>query len=169
MVLFGIGMGLTTPATEAIMGVVPAAKAGIGSAVNDATRELGGTLGVAVIGTVCLSIYRGNLEHVEAAPATHEVAREGVGPALAVAGQTGDSTFAFLAQSAFLDGLAVGCWVAAGVCVLGAVLAAAFLPAHPEALHPEEEMDQAGPTDVVIAELFPDEPPVAAGAARVYF
>ncbi len=59
MITIGSGMGLTSaPATEAIMGVVPAAKAGIGSAVNDATRELGGTLGVAVIGSVALSLYR---------------------------------------------------------------------------------------------------------------
>ena len=51
MVVYGVGMGFTSaPATEAIMGVVPRAKAGVGSAVNDATRLLGGTLGVAVIG-----------------------------------------------------------------------------------------------------------------------
>jgi hypothetical protein len=51
MVLLSAGLGLTSaPATEAIMGVVPKEKAGIGSAMNDATRELGGTLGVAVIG-----------------------------------------------------------------------------------------------------------------------
>jgi EmrB/QacA subfamily drug resistance transporter len=52
------GLGLATaPATEAIMGVVPKEKAGIGSAVNDATRELGGTLGVAVIGSIFTSLY----------------------------------------------------------------------------------------------------------------
>ena len=53
MVVFGTGMGLTqAPATEAIMGAVPNEKAGVGSAVNDATRLFGGTLGVAVIGSV---------------------------------------------------------------------------------------------------------------------
>ena len=58
MVVLGTGMGLTSaPATEAIMGVVPKAKAGVGSAVNDATRLLGGTLGVAVIGSVYASLY----------------------------------------------------------------------------------------------------------------
>jgi hypothetical protein len=58
MVVFGTGMGLTSaPATEAIMGVVPKAKAGVGSAVNDATRLLGGTLGVAVVGSVYASLY----------------------------------------------------------------------------------------------------------------
>src|SRR2546427_374359 len=62
MVVYGTGMGLTSaPATEAIMGVVPRAKAGVGSAVNDATRLLGGTLGVAVIGSVYASIYASRL------------------------------------------------------------------------------------------------------------
>ena len=63
MVVLGTGMGLTSaPATEAIMGVVPKAKAGVGSAVNDATRLLGGTLGVAVIGSVYASLYASRLE-----------------------------------------------------------------------------------------------------------
>src|SRR5262249_56156261 len=58
MVLGGSGVGLVSaPATEAIMGVVPTAKAGVGSAVNDATRLLGSTLGVAIIGSVYASIY----------------------------------------------------------------------------------------------------------------
>src|SRR5205085_6070635 len=62
MLVGGSGMGLTSaPATEAIMDVVPRAKAGVGSAVNDATRLLGATLGVAVIGSVYASIYASHL------------------------------------------------------------------------------------------------------------
>ncbi|MGA8718314.1 MAG: MFS transporter, partial [Solirubrobacteraceae bacterium] len=62
MVVLGTGMGLTSaPATEAIMGVVPKAKAGVGSAINDATRLLGGTLGVAVIGSVYASLFASRL------------------------------------------------------------------------------------------------------------
>ena len=62
MVVLGIGMGLTSaPATEAIMGVVPEAKAGVGSAVNDTTRLLGGTLGVAILGSVYASLYASGL------------------------------------------------------------------------------------------------------------
>ena len=62
MVLGGSGVGLVSaPATEAIMGVVPKAKAGIGSAVNDATRLLGSTLGVAVLGSVYASLYNSRL------------------------------------------------------------------------------------------------------------
>ena len=51
MVLYGLGMGLSSaPATESIMGAISRSRAGVGSAVNDATRLIGGTLGVAVIG-----------------------------------------------------------------------------------------------------------------------
>ena len=91
MVLYGVGMGFTSaPATEAIMGVVPRHKAGVGSAVNDATRLLGGTLGVAVIGSVYASLYASRL--TAALPArlpralTH-AAHESVGAALEVAGR----------------------------------------------------------------------------------
>ncbi len=62
MVLMGLGMGLiSTPATESILLVLPPARAGVGSAVNDATRELGGTLGVAVVGSVFSSVYAASL------------------------------------------------------------------------------------------------------------
>src|SRR5487761_1966316 len=62
MVLYGLGMGLTSaPATESIMGAVSRRQAGVGSAVNDTTRLLGGTLGVAIIGSVYASLYRSRL------------------------------------------------------------------------------------------------------------
>src|SRR5204863_166667 len=62
MVVYGLGLGLTSaPATESIMGAIPRAKAGVGSAVNDSTRLIGGTLGVAVIGSVYASVYASRL------------------------------------------------------------------------------------------------------------
>ncbi|WP_019874952.1 MFS transporter [Sporichthya polymorpha] len=132
MMTIGLGMGLTSaPATEAIMGVVPAAKAGIGSAVNDATRELGGTLGVAVIGSVSLSVYREALADEITNPALLEPARDSVGAALAVAAQTGDGGIALAAQQSFTDAMEFGCWVAACVCVAGLFLALRYLPNHP--------------------------------------
>ena len=58
MVLMAIGLGLVTaPSTDAILAVLPLGKAGVGSAVNDVTRELGGTFGVAVVGAVFSSVY----------------------------------------------------------------------------------------------------------------
>src|SRR3989442_15823099 len=58
LIVMAAGMGLTmAPATESIMGSLPLAKAGVGSAVNDTTRQVGGALGVAVIGSVLASTY----------------------------------------------------------------------------------------------------------------
>src|ERR1700749_3138776 len=58
MIVYGLSLGLhSAPATESIMGAVSRAKAGVGSAVNDSTRLIGGTLGVAVLGSVYLSVY----------------------------------------------------------------------------------------------------------------
>src|ERR1700722_2660725 len=62
MVLYGLGMGLTSaPATEAIMGAISRSKAGVSSAVNDSTRLIGGTLGVAVLGSIYASAYGSRL------------------------------------------------------------------------------------------------------------
>ncbi|MEV4422350.1 MFS transporter [Patulibacter sp. NPDC049589] len=139
MVLMGSGLGMTSaPATEAIMGVVPAAKAGIGSAVNDATRELGGTLGVAVIGSVSLSLYRDGVAGPGVPASVLEPARESIGSALAAAGElarsgdpAGAGALVRAAQGGFLDGLQAGCLTAAGVVLVGAVLVLLWLPAHP--------------------------------------
>ncbi len=142
MVLYGIGMGFTSaPATEAIMGVVSKAKAGVGSAVNDATRLLGGTLGVAVIGSVYASLYASRLSAALPAqlPASlAHTAHQSVGAALAVAGGLAASGHTSLAgpvhdaaTQAFIHGLSVGCLVAAGVAAAGAVMAAIALPAQP--------------------------------------
>src|SRR5262249_11434296 len=122
MLLAGTGIGLTSaPATEAIMGVVPAAKAGVGSAVNDATRLLGSTLGVAVIGSVYASLYTSRLS--AALPATlpprlGQAAHDSVGAALGVAGNLGAtgqpglaSGVHHAANSAFFAGLSAGCLV----------------------------------------------------------
>jgi EmrB/QacA subfamily drug resistance transporter len=142
MVVLGTGMGLTSaPATEAIMGVVPKAKAGVGSAVNDATRLLGGTLGVAVIGSVYASLYASRLTNALSAglPATiGRTAQASVGAALIEAGKLthgGHPALAAIihnaAGSAFFDGFHVANYVAAGVAGAGALMALALLPAQP--------------------------------------
>jgi EmrB/QacA subfamily drug resistance transporter len=127
MLIMGTGLGLTTaPATESILTVLPPAKAGVGSAVNDATREAGGTLGVAIIGSVYTSLYASGLVHSAAARLPHAtlaLAQSSVGAGYAVAqrapAQLGPPLVGAV-QSAFLSGLHAGCLVAAGVCALGA-------------------------------------------------
>jgi EmrB/QacA subfamily drug resistance transporter len=139
MVVLGTGMGLTSaPATEAIMGVVPKAKAGVGSAVNDATRLLGGTLGVAVIGSVFASLYASRLTSAlpSGLPATvTHAAHQSIGAALAVAGRLGHGELGLsvhhAASSAFFHGFGAANLVAAGIAALGALMAFALLPAHP--------------------------------------
>ncbi|WP_041258720.1 MFS transporter [Pseudofrankia inefficax] len=133
MVLMGTGLGLTTaPATESILSVLPAAKAGVGSAVNDATREAGGTLGVAVIGSVFTSIYTHHLAGtaVAALPAqAANAARDSVGAAFQVASQAGPALRDQLVSdvnASFMSGLHIACFVAAGVCWLGALGALAL-------------------------------------------
>jgi EmrB/QacA subfamily drug resistance transporter len=142
MVVLGTGMGLTSaPATEAIMGVVPAAKAGIGSAVNDATRLLGGTLGVAIIGSVFASLYASRLTSALPAglpPTVGRAAHASVGAAFTVAGKLGHVGHPVLAaaihnaaSSAFFHGFHAANFVVAGVAAAGGVMALALLPAQP--------------------------------------
>jgi hypothetical protein len=145
MVVYGLGMGLTSaPATESIMGAVSARQAGVGSAVNDSTRLLGGTLGVAVIGSVYASLYASRLTGSLPAAIPHtlaNLARQSVGAAFGVSGQlaghgrgTAAAAVHQAATSAFDHGLSVGCIVAAATALAGALLAAAFLPAQPAQL-----------------------------------
>jgi EmrB/QacA subfamily drug resistance transporter len=142
MIVGGTGLGLTSaPATEAIMGVVPKAKAGVGSAINDATRLLGGTLGVAVIGSVYASLYTSRLTAAlpTGIPATvARAAHASVGAALTAAIKlraTGHPVLASAvhdaASAAFFQGFHTANYLAAGVAAGGAVMALALLPAQP--------------------------------------
>ena len=142
MLLGGSAVGLVSaPATEAIMGVVPKAKAGIGSAVNDATRLLGSTLGVAVIGSVYASLYNSRLSDrlpAELAPRLARTAHHSVGGALALADRTSVNGHPALANAvhaaasnAFFHGFSAACLVAAGVSAAAAIATLVLLPAHP--------------------------------------
>ena len=144
MVVGGTGIGLTSaPATEAIMGVVPKAKAGVGSAVNDATRLFGATLGVAVIGSVYASLYASRLATALPAglPATvGRTAHASVGAAITAAGRLASAGHPVLASAvhdaasaAFFHGFHAANYLAAGVAAAGAVMALALLPAYPTA------------------------------------
>jgi EmrB/QacA subfamily drug resistance transporter len=134
MVLIGTGLGLsTTPATESILSVLPAAKAGVGSAVNDATRETGGTLGVAVLGSIFTSIYAHHLAGTSVAALPHHAAaaaRESVGAAFALASHaTPPASHQLITDinASFMSGLQIACLAAAAITGLGAI-AALLLP-----------------------------------------
>jgi DHA2 family multidrug resistance protein-like MFS transporter len=85
LVLMAAGMATTVaPATGAIMSTIPISKAGVGSAVNDTTRELGGALGIAALGSVVASAYRSNVDVSNLPPEAAEAAKESVGAAIGV-------------------------------------------------------------------------------------
>jgi EmrB/QacA subfamily drug resistance transporter len=120
--LLGIGVGSTTaPATDLIVGAVPRTMAGVGSAINDTTRELGGTLGVAVLGSVAVSVYRRRLEAGADGLSAPAVAAARESPAAAAApGLDPQQAERLLTvtQAAFVDGLDI-------VAVVGAIVLAA--------------------------------------------
>ena len=137
MVVLAFGMGLTmAPATESIMGSLPPAQAGVGSAVNDTTREVGGALGVAVLGSVLSSVFGSRMVDVldggELPDEARHVAEHSVTGAVSVAHEIGGAPGAALAQaakSAFVDGLHTTSAVAAAVALLGSLIALVMLPA----------------------------------------
>ncbi|MDT5237036.1 MAG: hypothetical protein QOF47_3023 [Mycobacterium sp.] len=137
MLMLGGGLGLTTaPATESIMGSLSADKAGVGSAVNDTTRELGGTLGVAIVGSVFASIYSSRLSSDAAVSALPEPVRATMERSMAAAqqviGQLPPPVIPDVraaVNTAFLDGLQIGSLVSAGIAAAAAVVVAVLLPA----------------------------------------
>jgi EmrB/QacA subfamily drug resistance transporter len=144
MLLLGGGLGLTTaPATEAIMGSLSADKAGVGSAVNDTTREFGGTLGVAIVGSVFASVYSGRLAADSALAGLPPNVRSAMGRSMAVAhnviGQMPAGHIADVRDAvngAFLGGLRVGTLICAGIAFTAAVIVAWLLPPRAEQATP---------------------------------
>src|SRR5204862_2079456 len=109
-VFFGAGMGFTTaPATESIMGSLPPGRAGVGSAVNDTTRQTGGALGVAVIGSVFASRFHASIGSLTFLPeGSREAGRESIGTALQTARTLGGDTGSHLravAEQAYLSSM----------------------------------------------------------------
>jgi EmrB/QacA subfamily drug resistance transporter len=137
MVVLAFGMGLTmAPATESIMGSLPPAQAGVGSAVNDTTREVGGALGVAVLGSVLSSVFGSRMVDVldggELPDEARHVAEHSVTGAVTVAHELGGAPGAALAEAAkaaFVDGLHTTSVVAAAVALVGSLIALVMLPA----------------------------------------
>ncbi len=128
MLLMGLGIGLiSTPATESIMLVLPPARAGIGSAVNDATRELGSTLGVAIVGSLFSSVFSSRLaDSAFAATGRSGEAGDSVPTAFGIA--TTNPELLAAVQHSFLDGLTAACVVIAALCYVAAAAGVIALP-----------------------------------------
>jgi hypothetical protein len=133
--LMGLGMGFAmAPATEAIMGSLPKAKAGIGSAMNDVVREVSGTLAIAVLGSVLASAYSGGMTGATEGLSSDAAgaASDSVGAAHQVAASIGGdagSALVTASNAAFVDAMTTTASIAAAIAIAGALIAAMFLPA----------------------------------------
>jgi hypothetical protein len=130
-----VSMGwIMGPTTDSVMGAVPEEKAGVASAMNDVSRQVGGSLGTAVVGSLMASLYASRMSDATAAlPAgARSAARDSIGRANAVADTLPAAQghdLAHAAASAFTDALGIGFSAAAACAVVGALIVARRLPA----------------------------------------
>jgi EmrB/QacA subfamily drug resistance transporter len=153
LVIAGLGVGLTVaPSTTSIMSSLPPSHAGVGSAINDAARQIGAAAGVAVLGSVWASSYHHSLSSVavqaQVPPAALEGSRSSVGAALDVARTLPPATrteLVHVVRGAFVHGSDVANLVAGAVALIGAALAFRYLPSRPPAANADEAFSDAPP------------------------
>lgn len=133
LVVLSVGIGLTmTPGTSAITGALPVEEQGVASALNDTVRELGGAVGIALVGSVLNAGYASSVADATTGlpPVAAATVEEGIGGAIAVATQMGAQGEPVLsaAREAFVDGWALSMWISTGLAVGAAVMAAVLTP-----------------------------------------
>jgi hypothetical protein len=141
ILVLGVGMGLAmAPATDSIMGSLPRARAGVGSAVNDTTRMVGGSLGVAVLGSILNASYHasivGSVAIAQLPSSAAAAASNSLGGAVDVAGHVGGGAAQAIhsvASQAFVHAMGQPVLAGAAVALAGAIFALAWLPARPGA------------------------------------
>lgn len=144
---FGLGAGLGMPAmTDTVMAAVPERDAGVGSALNDVSRQLGGALGVAIIGSVVNDAYRADLADRagELDPAIAHAAGESVGVASHLAANLPPDRAAALsrvANEAYVDAITRGFALSAAVLVAALVVAATMIPRRMRTAQAQAEAD----------------------------
>ena len=135
MALISLGVGLAfAPSAEAVMGAVEAAKAGVGSAMNDVTQMLASALSIAMVGSVMYSIYAAKLGNAVASlPAeARDIVRDSIGGAVQFAESLPPQDALALtaaAKSAFTDALGLAVLIGAGFSLVGVLIVARFMPA----------------------------------------
>jgi EmrB/QacA subfamily drug resistance transporter len=124
---FGLGMAMPT-ALNAAIGALSPARSGSGSALITAMRQVGGTIGVAVLGTILATVYRSHL-HLAGLPAAATGAiRKSVAGGVATAKAAGSHQLLDAVRLAYVHGLDVMLWVCSGIAIASALLALAFMP-----------------------------------------
>jgi EmrB/QacA subfamily drug resistance transporter len=149
LLLVGVGAGLLLPtATNSLVGSVPRGDSGVGSATNAVALQVGGAMGVAVIGSVLATRYQDRMtialaDRAVPVAATHAILGS-LGGALEVARRAGGVTGTALgraARAAFMSGMEVSLAVGAIVALAGAVVVVARLPSRPSQQPPELDPD----------------------------
>ena len=152
MALFGFGSGMVMPtATDTIMAAVPVDEAGIGSSMNDTSREMGFALGVAILGSIATSIYRSNVTESLADAASSQVVRsvaDSLGSLREVTSLLPDdvaSVVTIVANRAFVDALRIGIFAGIGFVGLTILIALLTMPKMMRAAQAAlDESDAAG-------------------------
>jgi DHA2 family multidrug resistance protein-like MFS transporter len=131
--VFGLGLGLAMPQTmNAALSALSAERSGSGSALISALRQVGATIGVAVLGTVLNSVYRGHLAVTGLSAAAADAARSSVVAGVQIAHELHSLALLGSARSAFVHGLDTMLWVCGGIALASAILALIFLPRRSE-------------------------------------
>jgi Na+/melibiose symporter-like transporter len=135
LAIMGVGLGSSiAPTTDAVMGAVPEANAGVGSAVNDTARQVGYALGVGVVASVLNTVYSSNIhDGIAGLPAeAYNLAHNSVGGAAQVAASMGNPLgdgLRIAANTAFVDAFGVVMIIGASIAFIGALLVLWFMPA----------------------------------------
>jgi hypothetical protein len=130
MALAGVGVGITMATTaSAALSELSADKAGVGSGVLQALKNVGAPFGAAILGSVLSSVYRSHLTLAGLHGPAASAVRGSVFAGLAVAGKLGSPALAVSVRSAFVRGMDAALLASVGFALVGGVLALAFLPA----------------------------------------
>ncbi|WP_227462403.1 MFS transporter [Desertimonas flava] len=161
--VMAVGMGMTmAPATESVMGSLPREKAGVGSAVNDTTRQVGGALGVAIIGSIVTSVYSSRVTDVagrfDVRGESLARAKDSLANAIDVGREMSTSGTSFIddVKDAFVGSLSIGLRFSASVIVVAALVVWKFLPARSA----DALADHSGEA----AEVTPGDPTISVAA-----
>ena len=131
--ILGLGMGLTmAPSTTLVMDSIPEDKAGVGSATNDASREVGGALGIAIGGSVLNQIYQDKLVIPDGMEAYSTVLTESFPAAMRIGLEMGNMDLIHNARLAFMDGMVGSAMVSAGIALMTAILVKLYMPGKTE-------------------------------------
>jgi hypothetical protein len=127
--VFGFGLGLAMPQTmNAALSALSAETSGSGSALISAMRQVGATIGVAVLGTVLSSVYRSHLVVTGLPDSVAAAAKSSVVAGVAIAHTAGSASLLDSVRHAFVSGMDALLWACSGIALVSAVLALIFLP-----------------------------------------